>query len=735
MTMPLSAAPAGFLDLAPIGSITLAGAEIAAYDLFNKRFFVTSGGGLQIVDATNPATPTLITTISLTTLGGGGDVTSVAVFGGVVAVAVPATPKTDPGKVFFLDGATGTVLGSATVGALPDMVTFTPDGRKVLVANEAEPLTASGVTTDPDGSISIIDVSGGFTNPPVATATFTAFNAQQATLAAAGVRFDAGKTVAQALEPESIAVSPDGSYALITLQENNALARLDLATNTITAIIPLGEKNYALPGNAGDFSDRDGAGTGTGSAGLIKIRPEPVSGIYQPDAIASYLSGGQAFFVTANEGDAYDPFGSATRGDEVRVASATLDPALVAAIVGASATDAYVTEADIKNEDNLGRLNVTRFGDTDGDGDLDKLVAYGGRSFSIRDANGGLVFDSGSLMERAIALLDPTRFNANNGSATFFDQRSDDKAMEPEGITVGQIGGRTFAFVALERAGGGVMTFDITDPTDVTFEDYSRRDGDISGEGILFIPAALSPNGTDLIVLSNELSFTMTVFEARPRTADASGGAADDTLTGSLFADQLRGGAGNDVILAGAGDDVLAGDSGADAIFAGAGDDTVTGNLGADTLSGGGGGDQLFGGLGSDSIEGNGGADRLQGGIGNDTLAGGAGRDTLVGGNGADAFVFAGRGQGADRVVGFDADDVIMVSATGFAGLTAGVALTAAQFTAGKAAVGGAAQFVYNARNGELSWDADGAGSGAGELIAVLPRWTGLTAADFVVVA
>lgn len=730
MSSTLSATPEGFLGLNALASIKLAGAEISAYDPLSQRFFVTSGGGLQIVDGSDPANLALVTTVTLTDLGFGGDVTSVAVMNGIVAVAVPAFVKTDPGRVYFLDAATGAVLNYVVVGANPDMVTFTPDGMKVLVANEAEPLTTDGITVDPEGSVSIIDLSAGVAAATVATAGFTGFNDDYDALRAAGVRFDAGKTVAQALEPEYIAVAPDGSYAMITLQENNAVAKLDLATNTITAIIPLGEKDYSLPENAGDFSDQDGAGT----AGLIKIRPEPVVGIYQPDAIASYSARGETFFVMANEGDAYDGFGNTAREDAIRVKDATLDDVLVQSIIDADPNDVYASLADIQNSDNLGRLNVSKFGDTDGDGDLDKLIAFGGRSFSIRDAEGAIVFDSGSLMERAIALLDPLRFNANDGVASKFDQRSDDKAMEPEGVAIGEIGGRTYAFIGLERAGGGVMTFDITDPGEVTFESYARFDGDISAEGVLFIPASESPNGVDLLVLSNEVSATTTIYQAVPRQADGPGGADDDTVQGSIFADSLLGRGGDDVILTGAGDDAALGGQGDDEVFGGAGDDTLNGNYGADTLEGASGDDVLGGNAGNDLLKGGTGNDLLQGGFGADTLIGGAGRDTLSGGQGADAYVFAAAGEGPDRILTFDAADAIVVFAAGFAGLAEG-ALPAGQFTAGKEAVGGGAQFVWDASKGRLSWDADGAGGEAAELLAILPRSAGLTAADFVVVA
>src|SRR5262245_24157905 len=131
-TMLIDTTPTNDLTFTSIGSLTLSGAEISAYDAASERLFVTSNGGLQIVDLSNPAAPSLITTIATATLNpNGGDVTSVAVKDGIVAVAVPDQDKSHLGKVVLLDAATGAVLKTLTVGALPDMLTFTPDGSKL----------------------------------------------------------------------------------------------------------------------------------------------------------------------------------------------------------------------------------------------------------------------------------------------------------------------------------------------------------------------------------------------------------------------------------------------------------------------------------------------------------------------------------------------------------------------------------------------------------------------------
>ncbi|NYH96848.1 choice-of-anchor I domain-containing protein [Novosphingobium marinum] len=240
-------------------TIELNGAEISAFDPETNRIFVTGSDGVQVIQLDDNLGMTLLGEISV----GTNNITSVAVSNGILAVAVVADDKTQPGDVYFIstsaDVGEAAVLGSIEVGSLPDMVTFTPDGSKVLVANEAE-LDEDG--NDPVGSISIIDISNGIGAATVETAGFEAFNDQIDALKAAGVRLFAGEegfedtTVAQDLEPEYIAVSPDGTTAMVTLQENNAVAIVDIATATVVSVQPLGLKSF--DGLLADFSDRDG---------------------------------------------------------------------------------------------------------------------------------------------------------------------------------------------------------------------------------------------------------------------------------------------------------------------------------------------------------------------------------------------------------------------------------------------------------------------------------------------
>jgi hypothetical protein len=319
---------------------------------------------VDVLDLRNPARPTPLGTLDVSAFGAAAN--SVAADEGVVAVAVQAHEKTDPGTVAFYRATTLQPISSVTVGALPDMLAFSESGRLVVVANEGEPNDA--YTIDPEGSVSIIDAHN-LNRPTVRTARFTSFNGQADALRAAGVRiYGPGASAAQDFGPEYVTISSDERTAYVTLQENNALATLDIPSATVTSVVPFGYKNHALPGNELDASDRDG---------IVNIRSWPVFGMFQPDAIASYKAGGQTFLVTANEGDARDYDGFA---EEARVNSLSLNPALF--------TDA-VCGGSCANNARLGRLTVTTsLGFNPATGQFDALYALGGRSFSIWSASG-----------------------------------------------------------------------------------------------------------------------------------------------------------------------------------------------------------------------------------------------------------------------------------------------------------------------------------------------------------
>ena len=676
-------------------------AEITAYDPQSQQLFVINGADstIDILNVSDPTNPTLTNAIDIEDLGGG--INSIAIKDGTIAAAIEGESAQDEGSIVFFD-IEGNVLNQVTVGALPDMVTFTPDGTKVLVANEGEP-DEDDPTVNPEGSISIIDVSEGVEQASVATADFTAFNGQEAELRERGVRIFPDVDFANDAEPEYITVSPDGTQAFVSLQENNAIAVVDLHKNKVVDIQPLGLKDYSLEGNALDASDEDGG---------INIENEPVFGLYQPDAIAAYEVDGEVYYVTANEGDARD--------EDERVEDLELD------------ADAF-PNAELQAEEELGRLEVSTIdGDTDGDGDYDRIVSYGGRSFSVRDAHGNLVFDSGDDFAQITADRVPELFNSN-GTVDSFDTRSDAKGAEPEGVVVGEIDGKQYAFVGLERT-GGIMVYDISDPANSEFVQYINPIDEATGdaldlapEGLEFIAAEDSPNGTPLLTVSNEVSGTVSVYQidifdidgdsGDDGNNDNGGGSdGDGTFTLQLLhaADReagipaLEDAPNFSAVLNALRDEDADGDSAADyentlTLSSGDGennDDSDSGNSNGENSSNTDSGfEPLFGTLDSDEIEitgrerlvfaGDGddlinastgmGGNRIYGGSGNDIIILGEGDDSLfatssgdnliTGGEGADSFwiTSAAIPENVNNITDFDRDDVI-----GIAGLSIG---------------------------------------------------------------
>ncbi|WP_440056826.1 choice-of-anchor I family protein (plasmid) [Pseudoalteromonas sp. T1lg65] len=458
-----------------------------------------------------------------------GDANSIAIDENnqLLAVAMAAKPKTNKGQVAFYDisGATPVFIKNVEVGALPDMVTFSHDGKKVVVANEGEP--SDDYSVDPEGSISVIDIENAEIANTATQIGFSAYNSKQAELESKGVVFanPAGRTingnaintsVAMDLEPEYVTISKDNRFAYVSIQENNALAVVDLADNSVE-LMPLGFKDwssYKL-----DASDKDGG---------LNLRSYPgLYGMYQPDTIANYTWKGANFIVTANEGDGREYFFDAESEADCN-AKGGLDYDKDDGCL------AYTDESRVKklalahnfaylnNDDNdIGRLKVTTVkGDADKDGLYEELYTYGARSFTIWDSSGQVVFDSGDQIERITASVHGSAFN-NDEDTNEGDTRSDAKGPEPEALALGKIGDRTFAFVGLERM-GGVMVYDISNPYNVTFSDYFYNRGtvegaDISGdlapEGMAFIPAEKSATGEALLVIGNEISGSIAVWQ------------------------------------------------------------------------------------------------------------------------------------------------------------------------------------------------------------------------------
>ncbi|MCB9264370.1 MAG: choice-of-anchor I family protein [Lewinellaceae bacterium] len=478
-----------------------ASAAAIAHDPASQRLFVANAGEnqLDIIDFSDPSNPGPINSIELSGLFSG-RVRSVAVYEGIVAVAMASVIPGNNGSVLFFD-TDGALLNMVAVGSLPGMLTFTPDGSKLLVANEGEP--SSDYSADPEGSASIIDMAPGVAyvaDSDVMTAGFGPYNSDSASLVVQGVRlFGPGASVAQDLEPEYIAVSDDGATAYVVCQENNAVAVIDIETASVAAILPLGYKDWSAEGEGFDASDL---------APDVFFANWPVKGMYQPNAIHYFTVGGQGYLITANEGAArvFDTFSEEFRvGDDEVV----LDPA------------AFPNAGYLKDDALLGRLHITTAaGDDDGDGDYDELYTYGGRSFSIWDAaTGALVYDSGSGLE-VITANDPEfgqLFNADE----YFNVpkgRSDDRGPEPKAVTVGRINDIPYAFVGLGGI-GGVMVFELSDPAAPRFVQYINTrnlnypSGDLGLESLILISYEDSPDGRPLLVASHERSGTLAVFE------------------------------------------------------------------------------------------------------------------------------------------------------------------------------------------------------------------------------
>ena len=520
-------------------------AEIVQYHAETNTIYATNGetNTIAVIDASSVSTATMAdpintTTLTLTTIALPADIngvtlgslTSIAVSGDLMAGGGPADGKNDKGYVLFyngLDSSAPAFLDSVEVGALPDMVTFTPDGGKVLVANEGEP--SDDYTIDPEGSVSVINIlASGEPEETGTTVGFTALNGTEADLMAQGMMFPnpAGRTingtaitstVAKDLEPEYITATNDVAY--VSLQENNGLAIIDLEELTVD-VVGLGTKSWA--GLNIDIQENDAVSFGQYTG---------IYGVYQPDTIANFTWKDATFILTANEGDAREYFFDAADEaactaaggvdfDEDDGCLAYTDEVKVEDLTAAANSELAMLQATGEADD----LRVTSaMGDADGNGEYDAAYAYGARSFTIWDQNGLVVYDSGDDFERITASVHGAQFN-NGDDENASDSRSENKGPEPEALTVGQVGDRTYAFIGTERM-GGIFVYDVTNPYDVQFAEYViNRDltegltsddviGDLAPESLVFVSAEDSPSGVPLLVVGNEVSGTVTVWQ------------------------------------------------------------------------------------------------------------------------------------------------------------------------------------------------------------------------------
>lgn len=467
--------------------------EIVQYNPINGFAYAVSGvkGKLIAVDLNGSQDGEKVVTLSgaeydvktLTGIANYGDMTSVAVSpdGTRMAVAIQAESYKENGyAALFACKEDGSLecLSKVTVGVQPDMITFV-DNNTILTADEGEPREGTA-DVDPKGSVSIVTV-GEDNSLTAKTVYFDSFDAKRDELTAAGVLVQKDTNPSTDFEPEYIAVS--GNTAYVSLQEANAIAVLDIAKATFTGVYPLGFQNYGSVKVDLEKNDK------------IEFKNyENVYGIKMPDGISVTTIGGKTYLLTANEGDSRSDWAGLDNESEGKTSptgNVTLDSKVV-------------------------WFNATMW-----DGlDSNNAYVFGGRSFSIYEAteNGlTLVYDSGSDFEAMTAEKLPGYFNTSNNK-TDIDNRSGKKGPEPESVITGTIGDKTFAFIALERI-GGIMVYDITDPSNAKFANYinsrefdDKIKGDVSPEGLCFIPAGKSKTGRTMLLAACEVSGTLAAY-------------------------------------------------------------------------------------------------------------------------------------------------------------------------------------------------------------------------------
>ena len=531
-------------------------AEITAYDKVTQQLYVINGNANTIVvyDFSNPSINPIPTVTSIV-IAGSGSINSIACYNGLLAAVYENQANRQNNGFVQLYTTTGnTMIGAPIeVGAQPDMIIFTPQGDKLLVANEGEP--NNDYTQDPEGSVSIIDVTNP-TAPTVQNVSLTSLNGsiphlstqptQMPTIRIFGMKnslsvtdplFAADNvktpsTVAEDLEPEYITISPDGNTAWVSCQENNAILVINIPSASVTTIFGLGYKDHNLAGNGMDISRTP---TNTNA---VSIRTWPLKGMYQPDGLSVVSIGGIPYIFSANEGDA-----RAWRGlnEELDVNAAFFNRVNLTANPAFSAsTIASITAAGIRITNTMGNLNggnsfmVNSFpgvlnsiagASFNLGNNFEEIYTYGTRSFSIWNGlTGQLVWDSGDQLEQITYRQFPLNFNAdhNGGSANNVRRRSTTKGPEPEAVVTAKIGDSTYAFIALERI-GGVMVYNVSNPTMPYFRQYinprnfslapnagnNPNIGDLGPEGMTIVKEDESADGNAYLIVSNEVSGTI----------------------------------------------------------------------------------------------------------------------------------------------------------------------------------------------------------------------------------
>ncbi len=508
--LPLTTLLAIELEVIASHSCSKGGGEIIDYETGSARLVSTVSAdkrfGIELIDIQHADRPGSLGVIPIQDRSTRA-ISSVAVDplgrGFAVATMVPRKRNTQLGSLALIDLRVNQVVKTLPVGFHPDSVTFDKRGRFVIVANEGEHV-ASFRRSAP-GSLSVIDVES-----VRVSADLLALDADQVatvTMRAPSLLENLRIPVARRpeyryldVEPEFITTARDLAY--VTLQENNAIGVFHLRKRAWVKTYPLGRLPLVI-----DASDRDGP---FGSRAIALN--DQVHGLPMPDSLTSFRIGSRTYLATANEGDPLSSRKDSMRAKRAGAHGPSLDPSYRQRLKERYGSDPLL-------DANLGRLQVSTIdGDTDGDGDLDELTAFGTRSFSIWDAaTGTLVYDSGNTLQRYVRAHHPKAFNMNRGVAARYDTRSDNRGGEVEAITSGRMGNRTLVFVAAERQ-NMIFAFDVTNPRKPSLEDalFTLPAGHDSPESLRYIPGASRKDGRSLLVAAFEGSETLAILEVRP---------------------------------------------------------------------------------------------------------------------------------------------------------------------------------------------------------------------------
>jgi len=462
---------------------SLEGSEISAYIPSQKMLFSTTGEcGLTAISLAEPAHPKILFTKKFR-----GEVPSISSYKNWLAVAEMAVPATSSGIIHLYEviGDTLKLLKTFQTGAHPDMVAFSPIGTEILVACEGE--IDEETKADPEGSIGLIDLSKGIEKANSAVLRFDVFDSLS--LSRKGVRLGGPGSYLQNIEPEYAAFSKDGKWGFVSLQENNAIAKIDMKLKKIADVFALGAVDHALPGNAFDFR-RDKK---------ISLENPPVLGLRQPDGIAAYENKGKTYVFTADEG-------------AEREFSFYSDVASAKALLAKGVLDSSVFTSELIKK--LGDLPLDASKPCD-QVPCKSAYTFGGRTMSVFDGESGkLVWTSGSKIEEYVAKVKPEIFNQNSKKEKpKMDSRSNKKGPEPENVVIQNIGNKSFAFLGLERT-SGIVVWEVINPENSKILGFFANSKDRGPEGILFIEAKDSPLlGIPLLIVSYEYSKTLVIYK------------------------------------------------------------------------------------------------------------------------------------------------------------------------------------------------------------------------------